>query len=82
MSQQPTTPVLITPECHARGCTADGDQYMMVRCGRCGAWYCPQHIQADEGIRVLTTRSSPVQGLSYYVGICVRCYQARQNLRH
>ncbi len=38
------TPTLLTPECDAPGCSVAGDQYTMIRCRGCGAWFCPDHI--------------------------------------
>jgi hypothetical protein len=77
-----TTPIVITPECSMPGCTADGDQYMMVRCRACGTWCCQDHIQVDEGVRVQSVHLATVGKLAYYTGICVRCHQARQQLHH
>jgi hypothetical protein len=84
-NHQPATPTLITPECAMPGCSEDGDQFTMVRCRACGAWYCPDHIQQDAGVRMLPLQSAQVAksgSLSHYVGLCVRCHQAQQRLRH
>jgi hypothetical protein len=81
-TQRPMNPTLISPECAMLGCTAEGDQYMMVRCRACGGWFCQDHIQVDEGVRVQTVHLSRVGNLAYYAGICVRCSHARQEMRH
>lgn len=68
-------PLLITPECHAPGCGVTGDQYTMVRCRRCGAWFCSEHIAAAEGAILVRLGSSALSDLAYYQGICVPCHQ-------
>jgi hypothetical protein len=74
-------PLLITPECEAPGCSVTGDQYTMVRCHRCGAWFCPEHIDAEEGVTLVRPPSSALSSLSYYRGICARCRQASERAR-
>jgi hypothetical protein len=79
--QHATTPVLITPECEAPGCHVSGDQYTMVRCRGCSAWFCSEHIAAE--VPVTLIRPAPrVLGLSYYQGICLACQQERQQTSH
>jgi hypothetical protein len=75
-------PTLITPECDAPGCDVAGDQYTMVRCRGCGAWFCPEHIDAAEGVTLVRPRSQALTGLAYYEGICIPCQPARQRIRH
>jgi hypothetical protein len=77
-----SAPILITPECHAPGCHADGDQFTMVLCCECGAWYCPEHIAAGEGVRLVKRLAAPLTGLTYYVGICQACAQTSQSTSH
>lgn len=76
------TPTLITPACDARGCGVAGDQYTMVRCHRCGAWFCPEHIAAEEGVTVIRPVRHARGSLAYYQGICVACQQMRQQRAH
>jgi hypothetical protein len=73
---------LITPECDAPGCDVAGDQYTMVRCRGCGAWFCPEHIAGEEGVTLVRPRGRALSGLAYYQGSCVPCLQARQRIRH
>ena len=73
---------LITAECEAPGCTVSGDQYTMVRCRRCVAWFCPEHIAADEGVTLVHSARRALSGLAYYQGLCVPCQQARQRTYH
>jgi hypothetical protein len=75
-------PTLITPECDAPGCGVAGDQYTMVRCRGCGAWFCPEHIAGEEGVTLVRPRGRALSGLAYYQGICVPCLQARQRTHH
>jgi hypothetical protein len=75
-------PTLITPECDAPGCDVAGDQYTMVRCRRCGAWFCPEHIAADQGVTLVRSARRALSGLAYYQGLCVPCQQARQRTHH
>ena len=82
LSGHGSTPVLITPECAARACGVAGDQYTMVRCRGCEAWFCAEHIAAEEGVTLVRTVSRALNGLAYYQGICVPCQQARQRTRH
>ena len=65
--------ILITPECAASGCSAAGDQYTMVRCRSCGAWVCPEHIAAEEGITLSRYSLSASSDLRYYQGLCLSC---------
>ena len=51
-------PTLITPEWDAPGCLISGDQYTMVRCRACAAWFCPEHIAPAEGVTVQSPTSS------------------------
>jgi hypothetical protein len=74
-------PTVITPECHARGCSVSGDQYTMVRCRRCDAWFCPDHIDPAEGVRLVTHHRAPLVGLTVYIGICRTC-RTCQHQRH
>ena len=69
-------PLLITPECSAPGCTAAGDQYTMVHRRACGAWFCPEHIDAAVGARLVRPGRSALRELAYYEGICVPCHRA------
>jgi hypothetical protein len=73
---------LITPDCEAPGCSVAGDQYTMVRCRGCGAWFCPDHIAAQEAVTLVHPAPRALQGLAYYQGICVPCQQARQRTHH
>jgi hypothetical protein len=66
-------PMLIAPECHAAGCHNDGDQYMMVKCRSCGHWFCPEHLESEDGARSVTLVDSGLRGLSYYQGHCAAC---------
>ena len=75
-------PTLITPECGAPSCDVTGDQYTMVRCRECGAWFCPEHIASEEGVTLVRPRGRALSGLAYYQGICVSCQQARQRTHH
>lgn len=74
-------PTLITPECDAPGCGVAGDQYTMIRCRGCGAWFCPEHVAAEEGVTLVRPASRALSGLAFYQGICVPCQQARQQAR-
>jgi hypothetical protein len=72
---------LITPECEAHGCGVSGDQYTMIRCRECSAWFCSEHIAADAGVTLI--RPAPrVLGLAYYQGICLACQQERQRTHY
>jgi hypothetical protein len=71
-------PLLITPECDAPGCTVEGDQYTMVRCRGCGAWFCPEHIDAAAGARLVRLVGAKLKDLAYYQGICAACYRAHE----
>jgi hypothetical protein len=71
-------PLLITPECGVPGCSVVGDQYTMVRCRRCGAWFCQDHIDAAAGARLVRLGSSALRDLTYYEGLCVACHQAHK----
>jgi hypothetical protein len=75
-------PTLITPECDAPGCDVAGDQYTMVRCRGCGAWFCPEHIAGEEGVTLVHPIGRALSGLAYYQGSCVPCQQARQRTHH
>jgi hypothetical protein len=75
-------PTLITPECDASGCGVAGDQNTMVRCRRCAAWFCPEHIDAAEGVTLIRPIRLALGGLAYYQGICVPCQQAHQRTQH
>jgi hypothetical protein len=68
-----SAPVLIVPECHARGCHHDGDHFIMVKCGSCGHWFCPEHLESREGRRDVSLVDSGLRGLSYYLGRCADC---------
>jgi hypothetical protein len=70
--------LLITPECEAPGCNITGDQYTMVRCQACGAWFCPEHIDAAAGARLVRLGRSALRDVAYYEGICVPCHQAHE----
>ncbi|MEO7001266.1 MAG: hypothetical protein ABI068_05665 [Ktedonobacterales bacterium] len=72
------TPLLMTPECGAQGCSVEGDQYSMVRCHVCSSWFCPEHISADEPVQVVRATTRLAAGLSYYSGICASCRQQEQ----
>jgi hypothetical protein len=50
----------------------------MVRCRGCGAWFCPEHIDAAEGARLVRLGGAKLKDLAYYQGICVACHQARK----
>jgi len=76
------TPTLLTPECDAPGCSVAGDQYTMVHCRSCGAWFCPDHIAAAEGVTLMCPPDPALRGLAYYQGRCVSCQQARQRTYH
>jgi hypothetical protein len=71
-------PIVITPECHAHGCSISGDQYTMVRCRRCDAWFCPDHIDPAEGVRLITHHSAPLVGVAFYIGMCQTCRRRAQ----
>jgi hypothetical protein len=72
---------LITPECEAPGCSVSGDQYTMIRCRKCSAWFCSEHIDADAGVTLV--RPAPrILTLAYYEGICSVCKQERQQTHH
>jgi hypothetical protein len=73
---------LITPECEAPGCSVGGDQYTMVHCRGCGAWFCSEHIAAQEGVTLVRPAPRALSGLAYYQGICVPCQQARHRTHH
>jgi len=75
-------PTLLTPECDAPGCSVAGDQYTMIRCRSCGAWFCPDHIAAAEGVTLVRPPDPAPRGLAYYQGRCVTCQQARQVMHH
>ena len=72
---------LITPECEAPGCSVGGDLFTMVRCRGCGAWFCLEHIAAQEGVTLVRATPRALAGL-YYQGICVPCQQARERTHH
>jgi hypothetical protein len=67
---------LITPECDAPGCNVTGDQDTMVRCRRCRGWFCPEHIDVEEGVALIRLTGSAHSSLSYYRGTCASCHQA------
>lgn len=69
-------PTLVTPECGAPRCSEAGDQYTMIHCRSCHAWFCREHIASEEGARLLTTISPALHGLTYYQGICTACRKA------
>lgn len=69
---------LITPQCAAPGCTAAGDQYTMVRCRTCGAWVCPEHIAAEEGVMLRRYGRPAPSDLCYYQGLCTSCAHDRE----
>jgi hypothetical protein len=72
---------LITPECEAPGCRVSGDQYTMIRCRACSAWFCSEHIAAEAG--VMLVRPAPrILSLSYYEGMCLACQKERQQTHH
>jgi hypothetical protein len=73
---------LITPECEAPGCGVSGDQYTMVHCHACGAWFCPDHIAAEEGVTLVCPAPRALSCLAFYEGICVPCQLDRQRTRH
>jgi hypothetical protein len=73
---------LITPECEAAGCSVSGDQYTMVRCRGCGAWFCSEHIAAQEGVTLVHPAPRVLRHLAYYQGICLTCEQARERTHH
>jgi hypothetical protein len=75
-------PTLITPECDAPGCDVAGDQYTMVRCRGCGAWFCAKHIAAEEGVTLVRSARPTLSGLAYYLGLCVPCRQVRERTHH
>ena len=75
-------PTLITPECDAPGCDVAGDQYTMVRCRGCGAWFCSEHIDGEEGVTLVRPRGRALSGLAYYQGICIPCRQAHERTHH
>lgn len=75
-------PTLITPDCNAHGCGVAGDQYTMVRCRDCGAWFCGDHIAAEEGVTLERPAGRALSGLAYYQGTCVACRQTHQRTRH
>ena len=64
---------LITPECSASGCPAAGDQYTMVHCRVCGAWVCPEHTAAEEGVTLRRYGRQAPRDLRYYQGLCLSC---------
>src|SRR5262245_47967220 len=70
------TPMVITPECGAPGCSVTGDQYTMVRCRLCDHWFCPDHIDAEEGVTLARPVRPALRGLAYYQGLCVLCQRA------
>jgi hypothetical protein len=83
LSEYSSAPMLITPECDTPGCSIAGDQYTMVRCRRCGGWFCPEHIDAAAGARLVRPGrlgSSALRDLAYYQGICVPCHQAHESV--
>jgi hypothetical protein len=72
---------LITPECETPGCRVAGDQHTMIRCRKCSAWFCSEHIAADSEVTLL--RPAPwILNLAYYEGICSACQQVRQQTRN
>jgi hypothetical protein len=73
---------LMTPECEAPGCSVASDQYTMVRCRGCGGWFCPEHIDAQEGVRLVRPVVRALHGLAFYQGVCVPCHQADQRTHH
>jgi len=75
-------PTLISPECDSPGCSMAGDQYTMVRCRTCGAWFCPRHVASAEAVTLVRTVALELGGLSYYQGSCVPCQQARRQNQH
>ena len=67
------TYMLIAPECYAPGCHHDGDQYTMIKCRECHRWYCPEHVDQQEAVRLITLAHPAPQSLSYYLGLCFAC---------
>ncbi len=53
------TPTLLTPECDAPGCSVAGDQYTMIRCRGCGAWFCPHRTRHPVGSPTIKAAASP-----------------------
>jgi hypothetical protein len=64
------------------GCSVASDQYTMVRCRGCGGWFCPEHIDAQEGVRLVRPVVRALHGLAFYQGVCVPCHQADQRTHH
>ena len=81
-SHHASAATLITPECEAPGCSVSGDQYTMVRCRGCGAWFCSEHIAAEEGVTLVRPARRVLRNLAYYEGICLACQQERQPTHH
>jgi hypothetical protein len=77
-----TAATLITPECEAPGCSVSGDRYTMVRCRGCSAWFCSEHIAAEEGVTLIRPAPRVLQSLAYYQGICRACQVQRQQTHH
>jgi predicted nucleic-acid-binding Zn-ribbon protein len=68
--------MVITPAhlvCHEHSCAVEGDKYTMVRCRRCGEWFCPDHMDLDgEGVTMIRLLSDPKRK-TYYQGMCLAC---------
>src|SRR5258708_27868384 len=60
------TPTLLTPECAAPGCSVAGDQYPMIRCRGCGAWFCPDHIPPPDAVRLVRPPHPPPPPLPHH----------------
>ncbi|MGO8948543.1 MAG: hypothetical protein ACLQUY_12960 [Ktedonobacterales bacterium] len=69
--------MLLTQECESPGCNVAGDQFTMVRCRDCGGWFCPQHVDAKEGVTLIHVAPRVLRGLGYYQGICTACRRGR-----
>jgi hypothetical protein len=68
----------ITPECEAPDCSVSGDQYTMVRCRGCKAWFCPEHVAVQEGVTLVRPAPRTLLGLAYFEGLCHVCLEAQQ----
>jgi hypothetical protein len=53
----------------------------MVRCRRCDAWFCPDHIDPAEGVRLVTHQCAPLVGVAFYIGTCQTCQRQRHAQR-
>jgi hypothetical protein len=73
---------LMTPECGTPGCNVAGDQYTMVHCRECKEWFCPDHIAAEEGVKLVCPSPRSLLSLRYYEGSCVPCQQAHSRSYH